>query len=241
MITLFKSRLEKDSPQLQTFGLQVGAVCCDIKTLQTHILFMGKNLDGILEFHTYCSAIGLSLYVKKETYFAHRRVAFQSLVALRILGRNNSADDTNELSGGVIGESTCNAIFKVFVTKISKLLYHEYVKEPEGPELQRVMEGYRLLGLPGAIGSMDVTHVRWERCPRELVWSCTEKEAHPTLALIITVEFITSAFHFSAAQTTKLLQRMTAFHCVLLVENIGMWSMFFMMKREFRDFARVST
>jgi hypothetical protein len=124
-------------------------------------------------------------------------VEFKVLVALRILGRNNSADDTNELSGGVIGESTCNTIFKVFVTKISNLLYHEYVKEPEGQELQRVMEGYRLLGLPGAIGSMDVTHVWWARCPPELVWSCTGKEEHPTLAFQCVVDHNRRIHHVS--------------------------------------------
>ena len=55
-------------------------------------------------------------------------------------GRNNTADDTNELSGGSIGESTCNEIFKNFVVNFAKECYHECVREPEGEDLLKVME-----------------------------------------------------------------------------------------------------
>ena len=65
------------------------------------------------------------------------------------------------------------SIFKTFVTNMSTLSYDEWISEAEGEELKKVMEGYRLLGLPGAIGSMDVTHVWWARCPKDLIWPCT--------------------------------------------------------------------
>ena len=66
----------------------------------------------------------------------------------------------------MIGESTCVSIFKEFVTNMAHNLYHLFVCEPEGDDLLRVMKMYRILGLPGAIGSMDVTHVVYGRCPK---------------------------------------------------------------------------
>jgi hypothetical protein len=36
---------------------------------------------------------------------------------------------------------------------------------PVGDELKKVMEVYKLLGFNGAIGSMDCTHVKWNKCP----------------------------------------------------------------------------
>ena len=126
---------------------------------------------------------------------SHIPIEFKILVALRILGRNNTADDTNELSGGSIGESTCVHIFKAFVTNMPTFLYDEWITEPVGEALKKIMEGYRLLGLPGAIRSMDVTHVWWARCPKDLIWSVQEKKIiqllHSRLWSIIIVRFIT--------------------------------------------------
>ena len=101
---------------------------------------------------------------------------FKVLVALRIFDRNNTADDSNELSSGVIRESTCVSILKEFVTKMAYNLYYLFVCEPEGYDLLKVMEMYRILGLPGAIGSMDVTHVVYGWCPMHLKHSCIGKE-----------------------------------------------------------------
>ena len=65
-------------------------------------------------FHFFCFMNGLSLFVEKGVSSVQPKVLFHSnsryLVALRILERNNTADDTNELIGGPIGESTCNEI-----------------------------------------------------------------------------------------------------------------------------------
>ena len=80
--------------------------------------FQGKNLCDDLELHTYYFVIGQSLYVEKETLGAassHIPIEFKILLALRILGRNNITDDTKELSGGSIGESTCVYISRHFL------------------------------------------------------------------------------------------------------------------------------
>ena len=51
------------------------------------------------------------------------------------------------------------------------------------------MEHYHKLGLSGAIGSTDVTHVEWDRCPYSLQHSYPGKEGHPTIAYQATVDF----------------------------------------------------
>ena len=47
---------------------------------------------------------------------------------------------------------------------------------------------YRILGLPGAIGSMDVIHVVYGRCPKHLKHSCIGMEGVPTLAFQCVVD-----------------------------------------------------
>ena len=49
------------------------------------------------------------------------------------------------------------------------------------------MEVYRLLGFPGACGSMDATHVHWAACPKHLTNLCKGKEPYPTLAFMVIV------------------------------------------------------
>jgi hypothetical protein len=106
-------------------------------------------------------------------------IELKIMVSLRILGRDAVADDCNELCG--IGGSTCNAIFKQFVKGFSKRDYHQFIRIPtcNSDELLRTMEVYRKLGFPGCFGSMDVTHVRWNRCPKLLKHEHLGKEGYP--------------------------------------------------------------
>jgi hypothetical protein len=82
---------------------------------------------------------------------------FKVLAALRMLGRDSCSDTISELSS--MGESTCNGIFKSFLKQFANALYDIYVRPPQGEELLRVMESYRRLGFPGAVGSVDCTHI----------------------------------------------------------------------------------
>ena len=107
------------------------------------------------------------------------------MVSLRILGRDNDCDTISEMS--MMGESTINNIFKQFVKGFADMYYTDFIKFPEGQELSRVMEVYRMLGLPGACGSMDGTHVKWAVCPKYLHHACKGKEGYPTLAWLISV------------------------------------------------------
>ena len=58
----------------------------------------------------------------------------------------------------------------------------ELITRPKGDDLERVMAEYALLGLPGCVGSIDVTHVGWGNCPTGWQSWYTGKEGHPTLA-----------------------------------------------------------
>jgi hypothetical protein len=44
------------------------------------------------------------------------------------------------------------------------------------------MGDFRRVGIPGAVGSMDCTHVRWDMCPAEWSKYFTGKEGFPTVA-----------------------------------------------------------
>ena len=54
--------------------------------------------------------------------------------------------------------------------------------------MARVMEVYRMLGFPGACGSMGGTHVRWLACSNYLYHSCKGKERYPTLGWLVIVD-----------------------------------------------------
>ena len=41
---------------------------------------------------------------------------------------------------------------------------------------------YQKKGLPGCVGSIDCTHVQWDRCPSGFKGECKGKDSKPTLA-----------------------------------------------------------
>ena len=53
-------------------------------------------------------------------------------------------------------------------------------------ELQSVMKVYEKMGFPGAVGSVDATHIRWHQCPVEFVHAATGKEKYPSVAFQVT-------------------------------------------------------
>jgi hypothetical protein len=123
---------------------------------------------------------------KSKNVFSNKQswisVEFKVLLCLRILGRGVCADDITELTG--IGESTVNQIFHRFCTCFVSELYEKYVSFPSGQDLQRVMADYSRLGLDGAVGSMDCTHLHWDKCPESKKHLCTGKEGFPSLAFL---------------------------------------------------------
>ena len=71
---------------------------------------------------------------------------------------------------------------------MTQKLYHLLVCKPAGDELSRVIKMYRILGLQGAIGSMDVTQVVYGRCPKHLKHYSFGKEGVLTLAFSCVVD-----------------------------------------------------
>jgi hypothetical protein len=107
-------------------------------------------------------------------------VEFKLLGCLRILGRGAHCDDVAEILD--VGKTTVNVMFKAFVKNYSAAYYDVHVYVPEGEELDQVVEDYTKMGLPGCVGSMDVTHLMWKQCPSALRHVCTGRYHCPSVA-----------------------------------------------------------
>lgn len=81
-----------------------------------------------------------------------------------------------------ISASEHQMYFKMFVQMFSDCR-GEYINLPRNrDQLQEVMERYRDVGLPGAMGSIDVVHCKWSKCPAGDFNRAKGKEGYPTLA-----------------------------------------------------------
>ena len=110
------------------------------------------------------------------------------LGCLRILGRDACSDDVTEVTQSFIAESTMNYVFKKFVNGIVNKIYPIFVKTPTGDYLKDVLKTYASVGLPGCVGSMDCTHVKWSMCPKKRRFHAKGKEGFPSLAFQVVVD-----------------------------------------------------
>ena len=101
-------------------------------------------------------------------------------MSLRILARGNCADDIAEMSNGC--ENTVNYVFRLFCINFFDTFFNEFVYIPTGESLKRTMDAYEAVGIPGAMGSMNATHVGWDKCPTFYTHLCKGKEKYPTVA-----------------------------------------------------------
>ena len=124
-------------------------------------------------------------------------IEFKILTALRILGRGNCADDISEMSDA--RPSSINSFFESFVMGFSRYYFKDYVYPPEGEALQRTLDSYAAVGIPGGIGSMDCTHLHLDKCPVELYNLCKGKEKYPTVAFNCVVDHCRFIHHVSDA------------------------------------------
>ncbi|MFM8622630.1 MAG: transposase family protein [Holophagaceae bacterium] len=75
-----------------------------------------------------------------------------------------------------------NNFFLLFVGKLYETC-NQYIYNPRNKnELKETMIRYEEVGLPGAMGSMDVVHVKWSRCPAGDFNRAKGKESYPSLA-----------------------------------------------------------
>lgn len=120
------------------------------------------------------------------TYDSRIPVEIKCLIALRILGRGHSSDDNWD--GCEVCESTCTAIFHKFIRGMVRHFFVDSVKPPTGDRLAQVMATYSRLGYPGAVGSIDCTHIFWGKCPVSLTNLCKGKEKTPSLSFEVVVD-----------------------------------------------------
>jgi hypothetical protein len=98
-------------------------------------------------------------------------IEFKILLILRFLGRSHDTDTLSEIS--LIGQATIANIITVGVPNFVYHFYDVYICMPHGEELERSMATYKMMGLNGAFGSMDCTHVFWRKCPEAYKNLCT--------------------------------------------------------------------
>lgn len=109
------------------------------------------------------------------------------LATFRRLGRGGCFDNLYDSCG--IDQETLRVFYLQFCHHFSSTLWDAYVRPPaSAAEIDKVTSVYKRLGFPGAIGSTDSTHVRWEKCPAHLRASCKGKEGYPCLRYEITVD-----------------------------------------------------
>ena len=127
------------------------------------------------------------------------------MAALQILGRGTFYDDVSQLS--FMSESTVCKTFHLFCECCAQELYHHHVRLPSGSDQVKAMAEYDRLGCSGAIGSTDVTHIKWACCPFSEANSHTGKEGYPTIAYEVTVDHTGRALGvtggFAGAQNDK--------------------------------------
>ncbi|CAB1100351.1 unnamed protein product [Ectocarpus sp. CCAP 1310/34] len=107
------------------------------------------------------------------------------LAVLRILGRGNYFDDVSEVTG--MGEATVNHMFHKFTERFAREFFPVWVRMPNEDELKDIMKTYDEVGMSGAMGSMDGTHIEWTLCPYSQRSSHIGKEGYATLVFNVAV------------------------------------------------------
>ena len=124
-------------------------------------------------------------------------IEIKVMIATRMLGRGLVTDDVAEMAR--VGNSTVDNIFYTFCTNFPIHFFKQFVYVPSGDEMQTIVDVYAKLGLPGCIGSMDCTHIRWWNCPKHARQASTGKEGKPTLAFQLLVDHSRRILHVSKA------------------------------------------
>ncbi|CAN0312837.1 unnamed protein product [Ectocarpus sp. 4 AP-2014] len=129
-----------------------------------------------------------STAVKDAVGRASHPVEHKVLAWLTILGRGNCFASIYQMSW--MSTRTVQGMFRKFCKHVAREMYDVHIHFPteESGKLDLVMKQYDRLGFTGAVGSMDVTHIAWSRCPYNQARSYTGKEGFPTIAYQVTVD-----------------------------------------------------
>ncbi|CAM9265054.1 unnamed protein product, partial [Hapterophycus canaliculatus] len=106
--------------------------------------------------------------------------------ALKVLAAGNSFQDVASFSG--MSVTSAEASFHLFCDKFPAALWDNWVKLPVGEELEKAEGVFRGSGYPGAIGSTDCTHFKWDGGPFSEARGNTGKEGYRTVAVEATCD-----------------------------------------------------
>lgn len=106
-------------------------------------------------------------------------LSMKLMAALRRLALGVSVDGLECMAG--ISATRLNEFIPDWEAWFVEQYYDKWVKMPTGPKVQESVELFRRCGMPGCISSMDVCHVRYDRCPYAARYPHTGKEGYPTL------------------------------------------------------------
>ena len=119
------------------------------------------------------------------------------LGALRMSAKGCSFDAIAELSGMSI--STMQLFYHNFWEKFVSVYRERWIYYPlTAIEAADNLAVYNRLGFPGAVGSVDCTHVLWGRCPAQFQNTYTGKAKKATVAYEVTVNHSGKCLHISA-------------------------------------------
>ena len=122
-------------------------------------------------------------------------IEFKLLICLRILGRGNCYDNINEFS--MISNPSVQRIFVNSLARFSECFYNDLIAMPAIAGLNERMKQSAALDIPGAMGSVDCTRVRWDKCLEDLRNFCIGKEHFPALSFLVVVDHNRNIIHVS--------------------------------------------
>ena len=152
------------------------------------------------------------------------------LGALRMLGRASIIDCV--ASDIKVSFATMHAFFRKFCTYGGTVLFHLHVKHPTSKEdLYECMKYYARMGLHGAVGSMDATHLASVRIPMSLAQAHTSFKMNNTArSYNIVVNRMGKILHstggFPGRWNDKTIVRHDEFYSAIMNDSIGTENVF---------------
>ncbi|CAM9373054.1 unnamed protein product, partial [Discosporangium mesarthrocarpum] len=108
------------------------------------------------------------------------------VAVLQILGRGT--DSTTQSWSLVYTRARFRLAFTRSARIFAKGVYKTWISAPEREDLKEFTATYARLGFQGAVGSCDVTHVRWDKAPAIRTVYYTGNEGFPSIAYQVTVD-----------------------------------------------------
>ena len=171
---------------------------CKIPGTREYKLFRRRFGVGFERYRLFCQATRDCSRTKGIDAAGRAAVPLELKVlgALCMVCKGCAFDAIAELSG--MSEQTMQRFFHTFWEQFVSHFKDLWIKYPKtATEAERSMQMYKELGFPGAVGSVDCTHVWWGNCPAGLSNLYTGKEKVPTIAYEVTVDHVGKCLYVS--------------------------------------------